>query len=97
MHLAVTGERGKKARDAGCPTLLQPFDQLAAAPNTKPTEIENVELCPSRRMQPGNALQGLGVAVEGRPAKDAERKVMAAVRLSPIVETVDQRFEPPER
>ena len=94
--VAATRERGVEADNAGGPTLLQPGDELLAAPDAQPAEIEDAEFCAAPLAQARDARSTFDVVVEGRSDKDADLKILP-LGLPPIVEPMHQLFEPRKR
>jgi hypothetical protein len=96
MGVAATRERSVEADNTGGPTLLEPGDELFAAPDAQPAEIEDAEFCAAPLAQARDALQRIDIVVEGRSDKDPDLKI--ALRcLLPIVEPMHQLFEPSKR
>jgi hypothetical protein len=83
--------------DTGGSTLLQPLDQRVALPNAEPAEIEYLKLGPAPRVKSRNALQGLQIVIKGRTDKYPDLEVIAAVRLLPIVKSMNELLEPGKR
>ena len=82
-----------EACDTDCSSFLQPRDQRVPMPDAKPAEIEDLKVAPAPGAQSGDALQGVEIVVKGRTHENSDLEVIAAVRLLPIVKTVNELLE----